>query len=120
MSFEQDLYAALAPLVGGKVHAVTFPQQQATPITPAILFTFISDVPGQDICGAGTDAVSDTSVQVDIYSTTFDTTRALRLLVLDAVALMVPPVIWGGGFSSYEAELKLHRASMDFTRYPSS
>lgn len=120
MSFEQVVYSALAPLVANRVHAVTFPQQPATPITPAILFTFVSDEPGQDICGAGTDAVTDTRVQVDVYSTTFDSARALRLQILAALAALSPPVIFQGGFSTYEPDLKLHRCSMDFIVFPSS
>ena len=89
MSLEQQIFAALSPLVSGRVHASTFPQLPAVPITPAILCTFVSADPGQDICGAGGQDVEDTRVQVDVYSTSFDSARALRLQVMAAMAALV-------------------------------
>jgi hypothetical protein len=120
MSLEQVVFDALAPLVGNRVHANVFPQKPDVPITPAIVFTFISPEIFPDVCGDGGDDVANTRIQVDVYSTTFDATRALRLQVLSAMAALLPPVLWAGGFSSYEPELKLHRESMDFIHYPSS
>ena len=120
MSLEQQIATALGPLVSSRVHASTFPQQPATPITPAILFTFISSEVNPDICGDGGDATANTRIQIDVYSTSFDSARALRLQVLGAMALITPPTLWGGGFSSYEPDLKLHRCSLDFIHYPSS
>lgn len=120
MTIEQTVVTTLSPFVSNLVHAVTFPQQPAVPTTPAILFTLVSDDPGQDICGAGNDTVADTRVQVDVYSTTFDSARSIRLQVLAAMAALTPPMIYQGGFGTYEPELKLHRCSMDFIQYPSS
>jgi hypothetical protein len=120
MSLEQTIFSALSPLVAGRVHASVFPQKPDVPITPAILFTFISDEITDDICGDDTAQTANTRTQVDIYSTDFDTTRALRLQVLTAVAAITPPTRSAGGFSSYEPDLKLHRASLDFISYPSS
>jgi len=120
MSLETKIVTALTSLVGGRVYASTFPQQPATPITPAILFTFVSSEINADICGDGGDATANTRIQVDVYSATFDSARALRLQVLTAMALITPPTLWEGGFGSYEPDLKLHRCSMDFIHYPSS
>ena len=120
MTLEQTIFAALAPLVANRVYASTFPQKPEVPITPAILFTFISDTPIQDICGDDAENTSDTRVQVDVYSTDFDSARALRLQVLAAMAAVTPPTRNEGGFSTYEPELKLHRCSMDFIHSPSS
>lgn len=120
MSLEQTVFTALSPLVGGRVHAVTIPQEPKTPITPAIVFSFPSDAVTPDICGDGGDATADTRIQVDVYSTDFDSARALRLQVLAAMALITPPTLWQGGFGSYEPDLKLHRCSMDFIHFPSS
>jgi hypothetical protein len=120
MSLETIIYNALKTLVSNRVYASTFPQQPATPITPAILFTFISDEVTQDVCGSGDEETANTRIQIDVYSTTFDSARTLRAQVIDAVALITPPTRWEGGFSSYEPDLKLHRCSLDFIHYPSS
>lgn len=120
MSLEQKIYDALAPLVSSRVHSSTFPQQPAVPITPAILFTIVSETPVPDICGDDAANTADTRVQVDVYSASFDSARALRLQVLAAMALIDPPTRNEGGFSTYEPDLKLHRCSMDFMHYPSS
>lgn len=122
MTLEAVITAALDPIVAGRVHAVVFAQDQKTPITPAILFSFSGNTVIQDICGAGTDEEADTRITVDVYSTTFDQARALRLQVLAAMALLVPPVVWQGDnpAQAYDPELKLHRCSMDFFHYPSS
>ncbi|MNL67501.1 hypothetical protein D3C87_1920940 [compost metagenome] len=92
------------------------------PITPAILFVLPSNVPTIDICGAGGDDESDKRVQVDCYSTTFDGARAIRLQVLAAMAALTPPMVWQGDnpVPPFDADLKLHRCSMDFIQYPSS
>lgn len=120
MSLEQTIFSALAPLVSDRVHASTFPQLPAVPITPAILFTFISDEVTDDICGDDAGQTANTRTQVDIYSTDFDSTRSLRLQVLEVMAAINPPTRCAGGFSSYEPDLKLHRVSLDFISYPSS
>lgn len=122
MSIEQVVFAALAPLVGSRVHAVVMPQEPKTPITPAMVFTIVTNAVAQDICGAGTDDEADTRVQVDVYSTTFDQARALRLQALAAMALLVPPMVWQGDntVAPYDPDLKLHRCSLDFVQYPSS
>lgn len=122
MSLEVVIATALSPIVGGRVHAVVIPQEPKTPITPAIVYSFSGNTVTQDICGAGTDEEADTRITVDVYSTTFDQARALRLQVLAAMALLVPPVVWQGDnpAQAYDPELKLHRCSMDFFHYPSS
>jgi hypothetical protein len=120
MTLEKAIFDALGPLVANRVHASTFPQKPDVPVTPAILFTFVSDEAAEDICGDDTAQTANTRTQVDIYSTTFDMARALRLQVLAAMALIAPPTRAAGGFSTFEPELKLHRISMDFISYPSS
>lgn len=122
MSLEQVVFDTLSPLVGGRVHANTFPQTPAVPITPAILVTFAGNAVTQDVCGAGTDDEADTRVQTDVYSTTFDGARAIRLQVLATMAALTPPMVWQGDnpVPPYDFELKLHRCSLDFIHYPSS
>lgn len=120
MSLEQEFFNALQDLVGGRVHALQFPQNPFTPITPAIVFTFISPEIFPNVCGDGGDATANQRTQVDVYSTTFDTVRALRLQVMERVAGMATPTLWAGGFSAPEPELKLFRESLDFISYPSS
>ena len=122
MSLEQVVFSALSPLVGGRVHAVTIPQEPKTPITPAIVFSFSGNTVTTDVCGAGSDEEADTRVTVDIYSTTFDSARALRLQVLAAMALLSPPMVWQGDnpAQAYDIDLKLHRCSLDFIQFPSS
>lgn len=122
MSLEQVVFNAMSPLVGGRVHANTFPQTPSVPITPAILFTFPSLVPTQDVCGAGSDEEADGRVQIDCYSTSFDGARAIRAQVRAAMAALTPPMVWQGdnGVEPYDSELKLHRCSLDFIQYPSS
>ncbi|HWT21640.1 MAG TPA: DUF3168 domain-containing protein [Variovorax sp.] len=122
MSIEAVVYGALASLVGGRMHANVFPQVPAVPITPAILVTYASNAVTQDICGAGTDEEADTRVQIDVYSTTFDGARAIRLQVMAAMEALTPPMVWQGDNSvpPYDPDLKLHRCSLDFIQYPSS
>jgi hypothetical protein len=120
MSLESDIYTALRSLVGDRVYPLVLPQGAGVPITPAIRYQFISSEVTLDICGDGGDAVANTRTQVDVYSTTYMTARALRLQVIAAMTSMSTPTVLAGGFDDYEPDMKLYRCSIDFISHPSS
>lgn len=128
MSLEVEIYEALKSLFPAPpgnalsylVHAIAFPQQPATPLSPACRFLFISSEPVEDICGTDGDATSNTRTQIDIVHKTFDGARALRLQVIAAMSALATPTRLAGSFDDYDAELKLYRCSVDFRSYPSS
>lgn len=120
MSLESDIFSALTGLAGGRVYPVILPQSASVPITPAIAYQFISSELDQDICGDGGDATANTRTQVDAYSTSHPTCRALRLQVIAAMGGLTKPTVWVGGFDDYDPVTKLYRCSLDFITYPSS
>lgn len=128
MSLEVEITDALKSLfpapagnaMGYLVHAITFPQQPTTPLSPACRFVFISSEPIEDICGTDGDATSNTRTQIDIVHKTFDGARALRLQVIAAMGALATPTRLAGSFDDYDPELKLFRCSLDFISYPSS
>lgn len=120
MTIEQEIFAALSPLVGARVYPLVLPQSPVVPVTPAIRYQFISSDPEADVCGDGGDETADTRTQVDVYSTTHPATRALRLQVIAAMRLLPTPTLWAGGSDDYDPELKLYVCTMDFISYPSS
>jgi hypothetical protein len=120
MALEQDIFAALGPLVAGRVYPLVLPAGPAAPTVPAIRYQFVSDTPGADICGDGGPGLSDTRTQVDVYHTTFDAARALRLQVVMAMQALTTPTLWEGGFDDFDSDLKLYRCVLDFITYPSS
>lgn len=62
--------AVLRPLVGGRVHARSFPQPSglAGPMWPAIRYTVIDLSPTPDLCGGGDEDAADIRVQFDVVS----------------------------------------------------
>lgn len=120
MSLEQDLFAALRTLVGNRVAPVTFPQPPAVPTWPAIRYTIVSNVPVVDICGDGDDETAEPRVQLDLVASEFKQVRALRLQVMAAMRLFVPPAILENTSSQYDDETKTFREIMDYIFYGSS
>jgi uncharacterized protein DUF3168 len=120
MTLEVDLFTALKSLVGNRVAPATFPQPPTVPVWPAIRYTFISNVPVLDICGDGDDETSEPRVQLDIVALTFKDVRALRLQVMAAMRLFVPPAILENTLSEYDAETQTFREIMDYSFHGSS
>lgn len=119
MSFENDLFEALAPLVmisasplKGRVYPNTFPQEYTL---PAIRFQFVSVVPVVDICGDGDDETAEAHVQLDVVASTFDAMRTLRLAVMEAMRTFDPPAILENSSTDYDAETKTHRAALEYS-----
>lgn len=121
MSYEQDIFTALGPLVGSRVAPVTFPQPPAVPTWPAIRYTFVDTVPVIDLCGDGDDSTAFVRVQIDVVAKEFKQVRALRLQVMAAMALFSPPAILeisaSGGF---DTETKTFREILDYSLHGST
>lgn len=120
MSLESQVFAALKGLVANRVYPLILPQAQATPITPAIRYLFVSDGVITDICGDDGGETDDVRIQIDVYSVDFDTCRALRQQVIAAMKTFPVPNVREGGFDDYEPDTKLYRSSLDFITQPSS
>jgi hypothetical protein len=120
MSLEQQVFAALGPLVANRVYPLVLPQSPSVPVTPAIKYQFISSQTDQDIFGDDGGLTANTRTQIDVFSTTHPAARALRLQIIAAMKAIATPTAWDGGFDDYDSELKLFRCSLDFTSYPSS
>lgn len=122
MTLQTDIFDALSGLVAGRVHRDTVPQTPRVPITPAIVFQFISNEIAEDICGSGGPALANTRIQVDSYSVDQDTADTLHGQVIAAMESIQPPTRWNGDIAiePYDADLKLFRRTADFIHYPSS
>lgn len=108
-------------LVAGRVYASTFPQEPAAPTWPAIRFTVVSASVFADQCGSDDEATDDVQVQLDVVALTYDAMKALRLRVIDAMRdCAVPAVRQAGGFETFDAVTKTHRAVIDYVFQPSS
>ena len=114
------LRTALGVLVGGRYHAVKFPQEKV-PTWPAIRGTIVTFDNQIDQCGAGTEDDEDVRVQIDICATTKDVALALRSQVLTTLAGRADPWIrQPGGGEGWDAEAKVHRYREDFVLYQST
>lgn len=120
MSLEVDLDAALKSLVGNRVAPVIFPQPPGVPTWPAIRYTVISNVPVTDICGDGDDETAEPRVQLDVVAATYMQVRALRLQVMAAMRMFLPPAILENTSSQYDDETKTFREIMEYTIHGSS
>lgn len=114
---------ALNPLVSNRVYRNVFPQAPATPIWPAIRYTFISVTASQDICGDGGEETADYRVQIDLVDredkgpTTF---ADLSALVKAALAPLQPIYVWDSEFEEFDLDTKTNRLSMDYLVFPST
>lgn len=109
---EDDLYPLLASLAGGQVYPYVVPlgstgQPSVSP--PWVIFSIITDVVSDVLCGQAESAVS---VQVDVYSSTITEARRIRDMALDALQVLKPEsVVKTPG---YETDLRYHRATLEF------
>ncbi len=111
---------ALSALVGGRVHAATFPQEPLAPSWPAIRFTVVSDTPFPDQCGSEDEPTDDVRVQLDVVALTYDVMKTLKSSVIAAMASVTPGCERTGGFETFDAETKTHRAMIEYVFHPSS
>ena len=108
-------------LVAGRVYASTFPQEPNAPTWPAIRFTVVGAAVFADQCGSDDEATDDVQVQIDVVALTYDAMKALRLRVIDAMRdCATPAVRQPGGFETFDATTKTHRAVLDYVFQPSS
>lgn len=114
MTFEADIFTALKSLVGNRVAPVIFPQSPVVPTWPAIRYNFIDTVPIVDIRGDGDDETAEVRVQLDVVATTYAAARALRLQVMDAMAVFDPPAILQSSSSEHDTETKTYREILDY------
>jgi len=115
MSIEQELFSALRGLVADRVFPNVFLQPDGTlPTWPSIVYSFVSNVPEEDLCGDGDDSTSDHRVQIDVVDLTYKGMRAMRLLVMEAMRGLPTPARLQIDFDMYEEETKTHRCVMDY------
>jgi hypothetical protein len=126
MNQSAALFAALSPLVAGRVYPVAFPQEPL-PTWPAIRYTPVGGTVWPDACGGGDGSLDDVRVQIDCVAmasgTTpgYDAAVALANAVRAALTDFDPPCVPDGpALFDYDSETKTHRAIQDFTFYPSS
>lgn len=111
MITEADVYSLIGALADGKVYPDVVPltpQGEPQVAPPWITFTFVSQVSGDTLCGP---AEENSSLQVDVYSTTTDESRELRQQVIAALTpLKFSQMVKTGG---YEEDTGLRRATLE-------
>lgn len=118
----EALHTLLAPLVGGRVYPVMFPQEPL-PTWPAIRYTPVGGSTNPDACGSGDGAEDDVAVQIDCVAETYQAARNLNKLVRAALTSWTagpPAVADSSPIFDWDAEAKAFRAIQTFTLYPSS
>jgi hypothetical protein len=121
VSVENDIFAAVSSLVGGRVYPLTFVQPSgALPTWPAIRYTVVSDSIEATVCGSGGTDQADTRVQLDVVAATYAAVRALRLQVITAMEALTTPTVWDGDGETFDEPTRTFRARLDFVIYPSS
>lgn len=118
----EALFAALSPLVAGRVWPVMFPQDPAAPPTwPAIRYTPVGGQIAPDACGSGDGTLDDVRVQLDAVAETYEGARLLNQQIRAAMMTFTPPAVAEGPPTfDFDPDLRVHRAVQDFTLYPSS
>lgn len=120
MIHDAALVSALGPLVGGRIYAVTFPQQQL-PEWPAIRFTPAGGAITPDACGSGAEETDDIRVQIDCVAETYEAAEALCSAVRAAMDAFTPPAVADAHpLRDWDPETKTFRVIIDFTIYGSS
>ena len=116
----EALHTLLAPLVGGRVYPVMFPQEPL-PTWPAIRYTPVGGTTYPDACGSGDGAEDDVAVQIDVVASTYLAARDLHQQVRAALMTFSPPAVADGApLFDFDPETRTHRAIQTFTLYPSS
>lgn len=120
MSVERVIFQALRSLVADRVYEDTIPQLKQ-PVWPAMRWSVIGGAIANDLCGSGAAQTDDVLVQLDIVSINAAERRGLVAAARIALlSLSVPCLLQGGPRQEYDAEMKVYRASIDFTLFYSS
>ncbi|WP_405125383.1 DUF3168 domain-containing protein (plasmid) [Pseudomonas marginalis] len=109
---EDDLFPLLASLAGGQVYPYVAPlgsDGNPSIAPPWVIFSLVSDVAADVLCGQAESAVS---VQIDVYSSTITEARTIRNMALDALQVLKPENIVKT--PGYEPDLHYHRATLEF------
>lgn len=123
---EGIVFTALRGLVADRCYPSNFPQRETNgeytlaATLPAIRYTVVSAVPIPDLCGTDDGTTDETRVQVDCVAQTHGAAVALRDDVIAAMQGLTPPATRDQGFTTFDAETRTHRATLDFLFHPSS
>jgi len=111
------LFAALSPLVSGRVYPVLFPQQPL-PVWPAIRYTPAGGTTHHTSCG--TSAEDDATVQIDCVAETPDAAMTLAASARTAIesAASLTAHADGPPLAEFDAETRTWRTLQRFTLYP--
>lgn len=121
MNVPQVIFQELRALVQDRVYPNTFPQGEPLPVWPAIRYTIVSEDPAGSLCGTNDEESDSIRVQFDIVAVTFAAMRTLKAQVIAALDNSDPPSVREpGGFETYDAETRTHRAVIDFTFHQST
>jgi hypothetical protein len=125
MTYETELFAALAPLAAltdnGRAYYVNvFPQRGEPSPWPAIRTTVVSGIPEATICGNGNDEETDFRVQIDGIAATAMLRTALRLAIQGAMAALPTPCLCDNFEDSFDVEARGYRTRLDYLLLPSS
>lgn len=111
------LYQLLRGLVADRCYPNQFPQPSgnSAPIWPAIRYTITSEEPAASLCGSNDGASDDVTVRIDVVAVTYSGMRSLKDSIITAIADTDPPSTrQPGGFETYDAETKTHRALLEY------
>ncbi|MEN4605995.1 DUF3168 domain-containing protein [Pantoea agglomerans] len=108
---ESSVFSLIGSLAGGQVYPYIAPlNAQGSPAisAPWIVFTVVSEVFGDTLCGP---AEESGSLQVDVYASSPDEARALREAV--STALLPLDFTQLNKTNGYESETGLFRATLE-------
>lgn len=113
---------ALGPLVGDRVYANTFPQQNIAPTWPSIRFTVVGGEVFPDLCGSEVSETDDVRVQLDVVALEYDQMRTLVQQVISAMGMITDPPARRSlpTTETFDAGTKTHRAIIEYSFHPSS
>jgi len=117
------LYQLLRGLVDDRAYPNQFPQPagNAAPVWPAIRYTITSATPAASLCGTNDGSSDDVTVRIDVVAATYAGMRSLVTSVIAAIDNTDPPSTrQPGGFETYDAETKTHRALLEYTFHQST
>ncbi|TKI02764.1 tail completion protein gp17 [Martelella alba] len=108
---EADIYSVLGGLAGGQVYpyvAPLNPQGDAAISPPWVVFSLISEVDSDVMCGQAEGFIT---LQVDVYAQSIDDASAIRSQALLALTPLKPTNINRTG--GYEPDTGLYRATLE-------
>lgn len=108
---EADIKSYLKPLVAGQAYpyVVKLNAQGEPAVSPPwIVFSLVSEVDGDVLCG---QAETANSLQIDVYASTIDDARAIRTQALEVIKPLNPVSV--NRTTGYEPETALYRATVE-------